>query len=174
LLSGFEVSGLNKENFLDLAEVYTQRTMPVSRNNILTQQDLEGWKYLKGIKVPSLEAEVELLIGINTLKLIEPWEIINSQGEEPYAVRTLGWVVNGPLRDGEPRKGKFFRPAVTANRISVAKLQDLLVAQYNQDFNDKLEEWPKTIIDQPLIPVDNHEVKKDPLVFSKTLQILIS
>ncbi len=56
---------------------------------------------------------------------MEPWEIINSQGEGPYAVRTLlGWVVNGPLRGGEPRKGKMGRPAVTANRISVAKLQD--------------------------------------------------
>ena len=39
--------------------------MPVSRNNILIQQDLEGWKYLEGVKVPSLEAEVELLIGTN-------------------------------------------------------------------------------------------------------------
>ncbi|CAM4608863.1 unnamed protein product [Leuciscus chuanchicus] len=125
LLSGLEVSGLNEENFLDLPEVYTQKTMPVSRNNILTQQDLEGWKYLKGITVPSLEAEVELLIGTNAPKLMEPWEIINSQGKGPYAVRTLlGWVVNGPLRGGEPRKGKIGLPEVTVNRISVAKLQD--------------------------------------------------
>ncbi|XP_056099936.1 uncharacterized protein LOC130078447 [Rhinichthys klamathensis goyatoka] len=125
LLSGLEVSGLNGENFLDLPEVYTQRTMPVSRNNILTQQDLEGWKYLEGITVPSFEAEVELLIGTNAPKLMEPREIINSQGEGPYAVRTLlGWVVNGSLRGGEPRKGKMGRPAVTANRISVPKLKE--------------------------------------------------
>ena len=119
LLSGLEVSGLNEGNFLDLPEVYTQRTMPVSRRNIPTQQDLERWKYLKDIKVPRLEADVELLIGTNAPKLMEPWEIINSQGEGPYAARTLlGWVVNGPLRGGEPSKGKFGRPAVTANRIS--------------------------------------------------------
>jgi len=125
LLSGLEVSGLNEENFLDLPEVYTQRTIPVSRNNILTQQDLEGWKYLEGITVPSFEAEVELLIGTNAPKLMDPWEIINSQGEGPYAVRTqLGWVVNGPLRGGEPRKGKMGHPAVTANRISVARLKE--------------------------------------------------
>ena len=56
----------------------------MSANNILTQQDLEGWKYLKGIKVPSLEAEV----GTNG----NSWKIINSQGKGPYAVRTLlGW-----------------------------------------------------------------------------------
>lgn len=45
--------------------------------------------------------------------------------------------MNGPLRGGEPRKGKMGRPAVTANRISVAKLQDLLVAPYNQDFKNQ-------------------------------------
>ncbi|KAJ7995620.1 hypothetical protein DPEC_G00246470 [Dallia pectoralis] len=80
---------LHRENFLDIPKVYTQRTMPVGRNNILTQQDQERWKYLSGIKIPSLEAEVELLIGTNAPKLMEPWDIINSQGEGPYAVRTL-------------------------------------------------------------------------------------
>ena len=42
LIGGLEVSGLNEGNFLDLPEIYTQRTLPVSRNNILTQQDIEG------------------------------------------------------------------------------------------------------------------------------------
>ena len=41
--------------------------------------------------------------------------------------------MNGPLRGGESCKGKFGRPAVTANSISLAKLKDLMVDQYNQE-----------------------------------------
>ena len=41
---------------------------------------------------------MDLLIGVNVPKAMEPWRIINSQRNGPYAVRTrLGWVVNGPL-----------------------------------------------------------------------------
>ncbi|KAL7883055.1 hypothetical protein SRHO_G00007130 [Serrasalmus rhombeus] len=133
---GLQISGLTQETFLDLPEVFTEKTMPVSRNNILIQEDLEEWAYLKDINIPSLEADVELLIGTNAQKLMEPWEVINSHGEGPYAIRTLlGWVVSGPLK-GREDKGRYDCPAVTANRISVTKLQDLLIAQYNQDFNE--------------------------------------
>ncbi|XP_076853974.1 uncharacterized protein LOC143509288 [Brachyhypopomus gauderio] len=137
-LKGFQISGLNEETFLDLPEVFTQKAMPVSRKNILSQEDLEEWAYLKYINIPSLEADVELLIGTNAQKLMEPWEVINSQGEGPYAIRTLlGWVVSGPLR-GREDEGRYDCPAVTVNRISVTKLQDLLIAQYNQDFNEAI------------------------------------
>ncbi len=71
-------------------------------------------------------------MGINASNLMEPWEIINSQGGGPYAVKTLlGWLVNGPLRGGNSDRGKIGCPVITANRISVARLEDLLIAQYN-------------------------------------------
>ena len=54
----------------------------------------------------------------------------------PYAVKTqLGWVVNGPLNmtgDGSAAAGTG---TVQVNRISV---EDLLVQQYNQDFEPHL------------------------------------
>ncbi len=141
MLRGLQISNLDGQTFMDLPELYTQGSMPVSKNNILTQEDLNDWPYLEGIKIPSINKEVELLIGINASNLMEPWEIINSQGGGPYAVKTLlGWVVNGPLRGGNSDRGKIGCPVVTANRTSVARLEDLLIAQYNQEFNEKLSE----------------------------------
>ncbi|KAI2665729.1 CD180 antigen [Labeo rohita] len=141
ILRGLQISNLDGQTFMDLPELYTQGSMPIRKNNILTQEDLKDWPYLEGIKIPSINEEVELLISINASNLMEPWEIINSQGGGPYAVRTLlGWVVNGPLRGGNSDKGKIGCPVVTANRISVARLEDLLIAQYNQEFNEKLSE----------------------------------
>lgn len=139
-LTGLEISELERNNFIELPEVYTQDSIPVSRDNIPRQQDIEKWKHLKAIRIPELDTEVELLIGTNAARLMEPWQIINSKDNGPYAVRTLlGWVINGPLRNGNGDHGN--RHTVHVNRISVVKLEELLISQYNQEFNEKaLEE----------------------------------
>ena len=67
---------------------------------------------------------------------MEPWEIINSEGNGPYAVKTLfGWVVNGPLSSCSAVE--LGPSVVLANRISVSNLKDLLLTQYNHDFCEK-------------------------------------
>lgn len=140
ILTGLEVSKLDDNQFVELPEIFTQETIPVSKSNIPTQQDIEKWEYLKDIKIPELDTEVEVLIGTNAPKLMEPWEIINSQGDGPYAVRTLlGWVINSPLRGNS--SGQRSCSTIYANRISIVRLEELLVSQYNQEFNEKsLEE----------------------------------
>jgi len=46
--------------------------MPVSPNN-MTEEELSKWTYLKGVDIPPINAEVDLLIGTNASKLMEPW-----------------------------------------------------------------------------------------------------
>lgn len=78
--------------------------MPVSSLNVPQQKDLVQWSYLKDVKVHDIDADVDLLIGTDAPKVMEPWEVINSQDEGPYAVRTgVGWVINGPLRGTSSR-----------------------------------------------------------------------
>lgn len=90
--------------------------MPVTRHNIITEKDLRKWPYLQKIKIPKLDVGVDLLIGTNAPKLSEPWEIIHRCNDGPHAVRTLlGWVVNGPLREGGSDTGKTGCPTVTVN-----------------------------------------------------------
>ena len=46
---------------------------------------------------------VHLLMWTNCLKVLEPLEVIPSQGNGPYAIKTaLGWCVIGPIgmKDG--------------------------------------------------------------------------
>lgn len=142
VLTGLEIASDSGDQFYDLPDLYTQRSMPVTKNNVVTQEDIQRWPYLERIKGPDLDAEVDLLIGTDAPKLLEPWEIINSRCDNgPYAVRTLlGWVVNGPLIGGVSSSGKNGFPTVTANRISLSRLEDLLITQYNQDFNEKSSE----------------------------------
>ena len=72
ILTGLEVSRLDSNQFVQLPETFTQETIPVSKNNIPTQQDVERWEHLKDIRIPKLEADVEILIGTNAPKLMEP------------------------------------------------------------------------------------------------------
>lgn len=139
-LNGLEVAGLDSNHFYSLPEVLTQRKMPVTPNNIVSQEELSQWPYLSDVQIPCIESNVDMLIGTNVPKVLEPWEVVNSQGNGPYAVKTvLGWVVNGPLRDGENKLKTGFSMAAI-NRISMCKLEEMLNNQYNHDFNERSTE----------------------------------
>ena len=142
ILTGLEVSGIDSIDFIELPNTLTHNTMPVSRLNIPRQEDVGMWSYLRNGKLHDINADVDLLIGTDAEKVMEPWELINSQGEGPYAVRTrVGWVINGPLRGGDNNQVKTGCSVVTTNHISVAHLEEMLIKQYNQDFNENtLEE----------------------------------
>lgn len=52
------------------------KTCPLSFNILPETQE-----YLKDIRSSKLDVDVELLIGTNVAKSMEPWEIISSQGD---------------------------------------------------------------------------------------------
>lgn len=69
---------------------------------------------------------------------MEPWRVINSQGNGPYAVLTqLGWHINGPLGRDLSISHKNDQHRVFCNRISLKSLDDLLVSQFNYDFPER-------------------------------------
>ena len=135
LVSSLEVSNLSGDEFIDLPDAFTHKTIPVGKENIPQQKDLERWPYLKKIRLPQIDADIGLLIGANVPKAMEPWEVVSSVGNGPYAIRTkLGWTVNGPLREscswmvrGKPKQ-------TMVNRISVTSLENLWLQQFQMDF----------------------------------------
>lgn len=88
-LLGLELAGLEENNFYRFPEVLTQKRMPVTTDNIATAADVERWPHLSKVHIPSIKANVDMLIGTNAPKLLEPWEIVNSCGDSPYAIRTV-------------------------------------------------------------------------------------
>ena len=70
-LTSLEMSGLN-ECYYQLLDVLPQRKMTVTTDNIITQEDLAQWPYLSAIQIPCIKANVNLLIGSNAPKLLEP------------------------------------------------------------------------------------------------------
>ncbi|KAK0145621.1 hypothetical protein N1851_015479 [Merluccius polli] len=156
VLTDLEVCGLEEQDYIQLPNVYTQLDIPAKNANIPQMNDLVKWSYLSRVHLPKLEAEVGLLIGANAYKAMEPWEIISSQNEGPYAVKTaLGWVVNGPIsrcQEKELDDGK--RQSFLVNHISVMSVEDMLMKHYNADFperccDDRQEQFKVHLPDKP-------------------------
>lgn len=88
-----------------------------------------------------IQAEVELLIGTNASKLLEPWEVTNSRGNGTYAINTLlGWVINGSLSGHREEQSKSGYPVAAVNRISIMNQEQMLINQYKHDFNKRSSE----------------------------------
>lgn len=139
-LAGLEISGIEGKQFYTLPDVFAQKKMPVTADNIVILEELTNWPYLSRIHISKIEANVDLLIGTDAPKILEPWEVIHSHGRGPYAIRTvLGWVVNGLLNKTRDSSRTEVSSA-TVNRISVCQLEKMLANQYNREFNEKTEE----------------------------------
>ena len=136
-VSGLEVCGLKESSFVPLPVVYSQESLPVSWDQIPSQHDVDRWDYLSHIDIPSLDADIGILIVNNVPRAVEPWEVINSEGDGPYAVRTLlGWCVNGPLRGVTASLSDDKIPAVLVNQLQISCLEDQVQRYFDMDFSD--------------------------------------
>ena len=50
--------------------------MPVSTDNIISEEKLTKWPYLKELKIALINSDVDLLYDTNASKLMEPWEMV--------------------------------------------------------------------------------------------------
>ena len=110
-------SGLDAER-INIPKAYTKDDLPVDSSKIATPEKIKKWKYLQGISEEisqSDDMKVELLIGANCTKALEPVQVIASRDGVPYAMKTaLGWYIVGPIAHINSRNGPL-----TCNRIAV-------------------------------------------------------
>ncbi|XP_070549367.1 uncharacterized protein [Ptychodera flava] len=154
IIKGLEVTDLEESNLIRLPPAYTQSKIPVSTDDILTQADIKSYPYLERVHLPSIDAEIGLLIGNNVPDAFEPWEVINSQGQGPFAVRTrLGWVVNGSLMRAGMADDDINQAVV--NRIQVGPAVDQQLMDYfNREFSER------TIDDKPEDSIEDQRFMK--------------
>ena len=92
------ISDLDENVFIELPALYTRPEIPVSKEDIPTQGDIDQWPHLCGVYLPEVDAEIGLLIACDVPTIFDPLEVKHSQNGGPYASRTsMGWVVNRPL-----------------------------------------------------------------------------
>ncbi|XP_068690788.1 uncharacterized protein [Montipora foliosa] len=98
LIRDLVVSDLDENHFVHLPTLYTRPEIPVSKEDIPTQEDEDQWPHLDGVFIPQVDAEIGLLIASDVPEALDPVEVKHIQNGGPYATRTcMGWAVNGPL-----------------------------------------------------------------------------
>ncbi|XP_071834278.1 uncharacterized protein [Apostichopus japonicus] len=102
-----EVVGLEGNENIELLNVWSVESLPVTKRSIPTQDQVNKWPHLRDIEFQTMDREkVQLLIGSDTPEAFWVLEERRGKRKEPYAVRTpLGWTVMGPLAGscGSPR-----------------------------------------------------------------------
>lgn len=140
IATDLEVAGLDSDSYCEMPKIFAQHEMPVNRSNIPRRQDLERWPHLRHVYLPQIDADVEMLIGLNVPRALEPLEVIRSVDGGPYAVKTmLGWTVNGPL-GGDGSDDPVTQAAITINRVSAVTLDELWNQQFKTDFPENSQD----------------------------------
>lgn len=88
LIHDVSVSNVNDAVFFEIPVVYTKKTIPVSKDNVVSKEDIEQWSYLNHVDIPEVESNVKLLIGLNAPNLHEPLKVVSGQNGGPFAMKT--------------------------------------------------------------------------------------
>ena len=80
-----EILDLNEEHMVELRKVFSRPNLPISRENVANQHVVDRWPRLRGIDIPSVDAEVGLLIGSDVPEALQPREVRKSKDGDPFA-----------------------------------------------------------------------------------------
>ena len=139
---GLEASDVDGVRSIPLPPLYTLDNLPVSRDEIPTQSDVDEWPHLHSISLPEAgqQVEVGLLIGNNCPKALEPLEVVSSEDGGPYAVRTaFGWTIAGPRREEANAKGCEKNQRARVHRIKIDRSPNEMIRDlFNAEFGDNM------------------------------------
>ena len=94
------IASYDNSTVIDLPPCFSRSTIPTERNLIPRRETAAEWDHLNHLqdKIPPYfpDAEIGLLLGTNCPMAVKPRDIVSTEGDEPWAVRTsLGWGIVG-------------------------------------------------------------------------------
>ncbi|XP_033101162.1 uncharacterized protein LOC117104423 [Anneissia japonica] len=124
IVTGIELSNLEATHTLELPNVYSKGSMPVSHVHIPRKKDIEEWPHMERVQLPDIDAEIGLLIGNDVAEAYTPLEIVTGPPGSPYASRTaLGWIPWNVVRKGNGNEYKT--DSYPSNRAEVTAIEEL-------------------------------------------------
>ena len=144
IVTGLEVYNLDCTYKTKLKKVYTKGEIPISENCIPRETDIHRWPHLRGVNLPTINAEIGLLLGNRVPDAYVPLQTILGPPEAPFVTKTrLGWVAWNVVRHTSERDYKYKSPVNTADLIAVEetdelkKLERLVRQTINLDFPER-------------------------------------
>ena len=75
LVRDLVVSDLDHNDFVKLHVLYSRPEIPVNKEDIPTQEDIDLWPHLNGVFIPRADADIGLLIASDIPEVLDPVEI---------------------------------------------------------------------------------------------------
>ena len=131
------VTDLNGDNAIPLPRTFSRTEIPVDPNSIPTIDDIKPYPCMKEVvnafPIPvGLAAQVDVLIGSNCPRALEPLQVASDESCPLIAVRlTHGWTIFGSV-GGEPTH------SIINHRISHSEIlaPDSLMRMFEHEFNE--------------------------------------
>ena len=143
-ISGLEVCGLDSGPAVKLPLVYTKLEMPVTRDLLPKQEDIEGFEHLRGIELPVIQAEVGMLIGNNVPAAYTPQDLRTGPVHEPHGARSvLGWIIWGLVRGGKQPCHLSNLQLAREEAGQLQRLEDMVRSSIDMDFPERLVDSKK-------------------------------
>ena len=99
-ITDLAIASFDNSTVIDLPPCFTRNVIPAERGLIPRRETAAEWEHLRPLqdRIPPYfaDAEVGLLLGTNCPRAVKPRDIVSTEGDEPWAVRTsLGWGIVG-------------------------------------------------------------------------------
>ena len=104
MISGLKIARRwnSSKDWLELQDTYTKKYLPVGKEDAATPSKSKQWGYLERIFDNINEDDnisVRIVIGANCTKALEPVDVIPTENNGTYAVKTrIGWCIVGPVK----------------------------------------------------------------------------
>ena len=146
----FEVDGCKN---VTLPKLFSRKNLPTEPGEIPTRCSLAKYTYLEDllqyVPVNSSKLQFGILIGVNCVRALEPLEVVNSEGNGPYAYKTrLGWCITGPKSCRQNGTINCRRTSITSStKIKEESLKDMMMQMYQHDFNESDQHQPSLSVE---------------------------
>ena len=122
---------------IELPKTFCTSSLPINRSEIPSPEKLSEWVYLQKIfnDIPQEDPSIPigLLIGGNCPKALEPLEVIPSENQGPFALKSmLGWCIIGPIS----AKNKGNNVNLKCNRIAVTDVSTNQLSKHHLAFKE--------------------------------------
>lgn len=91
IVRDLELLDYHESETTTLSPLLSVSKIPVDKAEIPTQQDVDQFYEFRDLVIPDIDSEVELLIGIDNVKLHKPLEVIEGLNDY-FATRTGRWM----------------------------------------------------------------------------------
>ena len=138
-----QVGGMDGRTFIDLPEVYIKNNIPITCEDMSTQEDVQQWPHLSDLPLPKLYGrsipKVTMIIGIDVPAAAAPLGVVTGRPGDPYAIKTsLGWVVYGvPGKPKDHLDANYCKTIGGVIQDGLNGLEHQLKASVSMDFSER-------------------------------------